>query len=220
MSEPRDPDAARDRLVEHLVERVRARLGGIRAAVETLDAYPAMPGDTAAQFRSIIRDEAQALSGELEGAVAAYARLAAAAPRQTVRADALARRVAGAVAEAAGVSASVGETVPAEVLADPEAVAGAAAFVAERAVRAADAEVVRVGAVALGRLVALDLEWEGAPVRQERLDRWAARPVDGLGRAGMPLAEWLDAVDGTLWAEPTDVGGRLRLLLPCRPEAG
>lgn len=217
-------DDPRDRLVHRLVERVRARVGGIRAAVETLDAYPEMGEDAAARFRAIARGEAEALSGELEAAVADYARLAASRPQATVAAGALAAEVAAAVSRATGRSTAPPADAPptdaldAEVLADPAAVAAAVAFVAVRVARAVEPEAFALGVVSLGRLVALDLDWEGAPVRQDRIDAWAAQPVDALGEAAaVPLAEWVEAHDGALWAEPRASGGRLRLLLPCRP---
>lgn len=73
--EPIEDEAVQGEGVRHyqtLIEQVRARLSGIRAAIETLMSYPQMDAVVADQFRQIIFDEAVTLSSTIEAAQTAY----------------------------------------------------------------------------------------------------------------------------------------------------
>jgi DNA polymerase-3 subunit epsilon len=66
MTEAFEASDRRDRLLEELVQGLRAKLASIRAAVETLDAYPEMVEARQVQLRGVIREETGALSALLE----------------------------------------------------------------------------------------------------------------------------------------------------------
>ncbi|MGH8430589.1 MAG: exonuclease domain-containing protein [Solimonas sp.] len=60
-------------LLQGLTEGTRAALASIRAAVETMMAYPKMEPPEREQFTCIVREEAERLTARLEETVAAYA---------------------------------------------------------------------------------------------------------------------------------------------------
>lgn len=63
----------RDILLQSLTEGTRASLANIRAAIETIEAYPAMDPVRLSQLHNVIHEEALTLSGKLEEATAEYA---------------------------------------------------------------------------------------------------------------------------------------------------
>jgi hypothetical protein len=65
----RDGPAA---LFAELAEGVRRSVGAVRAAIETMEAYPDMEPEVEAQFRAIIAEEARRLSALVESAEARF----------------------------------------------------------------------------------------------------------------------------------------------------
>ncbi len=66
MTEAFESSDRRDRLLEEIVQGLRGKLASIRAAVETLDAYPEMVESRQIQLRGVIREETAALNALLE----------------------------------------------------------------------------------------------------------------------------------------------------------
>ncbi len=64
-----EADARRDYLLQSLTEGIRASLANIRAAVETLEAYPTMPKSQRDAFIDVILQESRSLSGFLNQTV-------------------------------------------------------------------------------------------------------------------------------------------------------
>ncbi|MEM1043117.1 MAG: PAS domain-containing protein [Bacteroidota bacterium] len=217
-----------ERLALGLTESVRGPLASIRAAIETLTEYPGMEEDLAAQFTTIIREQAVALSEQLEESAAALAE--ATTPLslpEHLRAEALGARTAAALAEALAVRvdaapAAASDAPDAVVRVEWSALERGLVHLATRTVHAVQAEALAVQLNRAGQMAALDLCWRGAPVRPERLDRWADEP---LAPAGGASAESLRGVverhGGALWARDADAAGHaaVRLLLPARMPA-
>jgi len=196
----------RDALLRALVERVRGRLGSLRAAVETLDAFPDMPAEARAQFQAVLRDETAALADDLASAEADHRRLAGPRPASAA-ADVLAA-VADAVTAATGALVAVGTP--------PALVVGAAPFdvgalLGALAARLPPPPAFWLSCESTGALVGLDLGWAGRAPAADRLAAWLrAAPMPD----GSDAASWLAAHDAAVVAEPDGAGGaRLRLLL-------
>ena len=68
-----DIDSRRDALLQSLTEGTRASLANIRAAIETMLAYPAMAEEHRHRFAAVINDEAAALSARLTETVSEHA---------------------------------------------------------------------------------------------------------------------------------------------------
>lgn len=66
MTEQLAASSRRDLLLQQLTERMRGGLGNVRAAIEMLIQFPAMPAEQVDRFQAIIEDEATLLSGELD----------------------------------------------------------------------------------------------------------------------------------------------------------
>ena len=68
-----DLNSRRDALLQSLTEGTRASLANIRAAIETMLAYPAMAEEHRRRFAAVINDEAAALSARLTETVSEHA---------------------------------------------------------------------------------------------------------------------------------------------------
>ncbi len=68
-----DLNSRRDALLQSLTEGTRASLANIRAAIETMLAYPAMAEEHRRRFAAVINDEAAALSARLTQTVSEHA---------------------------------------------------------------------------------------------------------------------------------------------------
>ncbi|MEM1423753.1 MAG: hypothetical protein AAGH64_07095, partial [Planctomycetota bacterium] len=74
-----------DDIVQGLAEGLRATLGSIRAAIETMTEYPDMDEAVRAQFAEIVRQGAVEASERLEASMGQYAQtVAAERPMQVV----------------------------------------------------------------------------------------------------------------------------------------
>jgi DNA polymerase-3 subunit epsilon len=69
VTETAEASARRDSLLQSLTEDTRGPLANIRAAVESVLDYPQMGAEERRRFIAIIRHEAEALSGRVEGAL-------------------------------------------------------------------------------------------------------------------------------------------------------
>lgn len=189
--------APRHHLLEAVTQAMRDPVASIRAAAETMAAYPEMEASVGAHFQQIIRAQAVALSDLLNAAVADYARLHR-TQGDLVRvsgADALAlvrRRLADApdvrVARAPAApddsgpnDGSPSRSAPAYVCLDPYTLPEGVAFLAGRLVHATRCHALHLALTSAtaaspehGGGVALEMAWtDGARVSPERLATWA-----------------------------------------------
>jgi DNA polymerase-3 subunit epsilon len=74
MTQGIESSSRRDFILQRMTEQLRASLGGIRAAIETIEAYPEMEPARRLSFDRVIREEAQKLSAELDETMRTYAR--------------------------------------------------------------------------------------------------------------------------------------------------
>ncbi|MBW7881578.1 MAG: PAS domain-containing protein, partial [Caldilineaceae bacterium] len=73
MSEGIERSTRRDALLQVLTERVRAALGAIRAASETIETFPQMAEERRTRLQKVVHDEAQSLSDQLNQTLRIYA---------------------------------------------------------------------------------------------------------------------------------------------------
>ena len=211
-------DGAPDRLLRELTEAMREPLGSVRAAIETMMAYPAMDEAVAAQFKEIILEQSQALSTHLERTLSAYSRQAKAdRPLQSVSGEALLRVLRRALASAAGVP--VEADVPPEPLGvrvDRAALVPALCFLAERVENAVRCPALVCRLRARRQVAVLELAWRGRPVSAQRLARWAAHPLSlgGDALARTTLREVAERHGGAAWTHTGKGEAAIRLLLP------
>lgn len=73
ISEGIERSQRRDALLQTLTEKLRAAVGAIRAAIETVQNYPEMPPAQRQRFQQVIHDEATRLSAQIDDTLRAYA---------------------------------------------------------------------------------------------------------------------------------------------------
>ncbi len=212
------PDGAPDRLLRELTEAMREPLGSVRAAIETMMAYPAMDEAVAAQFKEIILEQSQALSAHLERTLSAYSRQAKTdRPLQSVSGEALLRVLRRALSPAAGVPVEADAPLePVGVRVDRASLVPALCFLAERVENAVRCPALVCRLRARRQVAVLELAWRGRPVSAQRLARWAAHPLplggDALART--TLREVAERHGGAAWTHTGQDEAAIRLLLP------
>jgi DNA polymerase-3 subunit epsilon len=176
-----DEAARTDRMLRTAVERQRGMLGSLRAAAETLAGGHDLSADERARFEAVILDETLALAGQN----AALARALDESGRlQWVMSEvhtgdliASLRRRLGGAQPVSIVQAGLPDWLLVDSLSLIDLLERLITMLAsEHNVRSLTVAVARQG-----RLVDLDLIWQGAPVRSADLDRWLAMPL-GVGR--------------------------------------
>jgi DNA polymerase III subunit epsilon len=214
-----EADRGRGTLLRALTEGIRSPVAAIRAASETLEAFPGMEPEQRRRFEAIVRDETLTLSGRLEETLSRYAEhLEAEWPLEEMSAG--------------------------DLLAVLERGFATWASVATRARHASDALWVRVDSYALmlglTRLVRrlreneaveevtldveraepfarLDLIWSGRALDAGTLRAWQEEPLADHGYGSLlTLAEVIKRHGGAAWSQCDRTTGRafFRLFLP------
>jgi DNA polymerase-3 subunit epsilon len=213
--------ARRDALLRSLTEGTRASVGAIRAAIETVLAYPDMEPAERERFLTIIRDEAVGLGARVEEAL----RESAEHLRSEWRlAEILGRDLLAALRRALESELALEATAEdpgSEVWLELDSYAVVRAATQLAAHLRADAGAERL-TLALGRSdghARLDLAWPGPPPEPENVRAWTEEPLAGAAPAAASVREVLDRHGGEAWCEADAKGGgaRLRLLLPLAP---
>jgi DNA polymerase-3 subunit epsilon len=212
--------ARRDALLRSLTEGTRESVGAIRAAIESVLAYPDMEPAERQRFLAIIRDEAVRLGARVEEAL----RDSAEALRSEWRlAEILGRDLLAALRRA--LEGELGAEVTVEDPGDDlwlelesYAVVRAATQLATHLRRDAGAERLTLALERSGRHARLDLGWAERPPAPETLRAWTEEPLAGAGSAS--VRDVLDRHGGEAWCEADERDrARLRLLLPLAPAA-
>lgn len=200
-----------DRLALDLAESVRGPLASIRAAIETLTEYPEMDEVVAAQFTMIIREQAVALSVQLEDAAASLAEATQAdRPLEPLPAAEFLDRVR-AVCHEVGLATDVAEPPSLIIRTAWDGLRPGLVHLATRIAHATRTETLDVQLGQTGQLASLDLGWAGAAIGADRLQRWLH---EALG-TGESLDDVLERHGGACWVREVEAGrGAVRLLLP------
>ncbi len=192
----------RDLLLQTLTQGTRASLGSIRAAVETVAAFPDMTGEERSRFIAVIGDEARQLTARLDATVGEFAdSLRTEWPLEEMRgADliAAARRRIEAKTGLPTKREAVDESVWVKV--DSYSLIQAIAYLASRLADEFGIREIRFGLAAEGALAHLDLIWTGAPLGSETTMAWQTDSME-LGGEACPLTlkQIVERHNGEIW---------------------
>lgn len=212
-------DARRTALLQSLTEGQRSAIASIRAAVETILAFPDMDEDGRQQFLAAIRDEAVKMSARLDALELEYVEeFKAHLPFEETLGSELVAAIGRSVAETADVELEVDAPLdPIGVRVDVLAIQRCVTFLAAQLSQACAARTLSLTLEQRGGLVGLALAWTGAPLHGEALKRWGLRNVmtDRRGTS-LTLFEVIESHGGAIWAHPPAVDGRpfVRIVLP------
>jgi len=214
----------RDRLLLQITEGSRAALANLRAAAETMQQYPDMDPQQRSRFFEVIGEEAQRLSRQLDGALAAQG---GAPSTPWLLEDMLAEDLVFALRSnlPAGPRLAVDGTAEAEPLwlgVDSFAMVQALTLLATRLASTFGLDEIGLSLEAQGRWARLSLCWEGDPLDPALLHEWEDQPLS-LRTAGgaATLKEVLERHGAEMWCQPgpAQAAQRLCLQLPvAQPE--
>ena len=214
----------RDLLLQTLTQGTRASLGSVRAAVETILAFPGMLSEDRNRFLGVIGDEARQLSARLDATVSEFA--------DSLRTDWPLEEMRGADLIAAArrrIEAKTGlptklETVDEAlwIKVDSYSLIQAIAYLANRLADEFRVRELRFGLTADGTLARLDLIWTGAPLGTETTMAWQTDAME-LGGESCPLTlkQIVERHNGEIWYQIDKPSQRefFRIALPvAKPE--
>jgi DNA polymerase III subunit epsilon len=195
-----------DAVLRALTEQTRGAVANIRAAVETMLDYPDMDADAQRRFATIIRDEAERLSAQVEMTTTTAADRVS---DPSLREDVLARDLLAAIERRlrdSDVEISTGVVADDVWLStDGFGVIRTAADLVEWLAGKHSVERVQVGVEPQDRYAALDVRWEGTPLDPSALTEWSRQQA---------VDEWLERQGCEAWSGHDDAGAYVRVLLP------
>jgi DNA polymerase-3 subunit epsilon len=214
----------RDHLLQTLTQDTRASLASIRAAVETIDAFPDMEATARQRFTDIIGDEARALSERLDRTVTEFAdSMRTEWPLEDMRgADLIAaacRRIEARLGLPTKLE-SVDESVWFKV--DSFSLMQGLTYLVGRLRDEFGIREIRMGLEAAGPLAHLDVIWTGAPIGSETTMAWQTDPME-LGGEPSPLTlkQIIERHNAEMWYQIHKASHReyFRIAMPvARPE--
>ncbi|MEP7183134.1 MAG: exonuclease domain-containing protein [Betaproteobacteria bacterium] len=214
----------RDLLLQTLTQGTRASLGSVRAAVETIAAFPEMDKEAQGRFIAIIGDEAQRLSARLDETVAEFA--------DSLRTDWPLENMRGADLIAAAqrrIESKLGLPTKQEAVdeslwlnVDSYSLLQALTYFASRLRDEFGIREIRFALEPAGPLAHLDLIWSGAPLGTETTTAWPTDSME-LGGESCPLTvkQIVDRHSAELWYQIHKPSHReyFRIAIPVtRPE--
>jgi len=192
----------RDLLLQTLTQGTRASLGSMRAAIETIAAFPEMDREARDRFIAIIGEEAQRLSERLDRTVGEFAdSLRTEWPLEDMRgADLIAaarRRIETKLALPTKLE-TVDESIWLNV--DSYTLMQAIAYLVTRLREEFGIREVRFGLEGSGPLAHLDVIWTGAPLGTETTMAWQTDPME-MGDEACPLTlkQIVERHNGEMW---------------------
>jgi len=214
----------RDLLLQTLTEGTRASLGSVRAAVETIAAFPDMDKEARDRFIGIIGEEAQRLSARLDQTGSEFAdSLRTEWPLENMRgADliAAARRRIEARLDLPTKLEAVDETVWLNV--DSYSLMQAITYLVSRLREEFGIREIRFGLEAAGQLAHLDVIWTGAPLGSETTMTWQTDSMNAGGEASpLTLKQIIERHNAEIWYQIHKPSHReyFRIAIPLtRPE--
>jgi DNA polymerase-3 subunit epsilon len=209
----------RDALLAELTEGNWASLANLRAAIETLEAYPDMDAGRQRRFIGIIGEETARLTDRIEGALARYADSLRA--RWRLEDIAAGDFVAAAVRQ---LQDRVGIPVKRDefpddlwLRVDSHALVQCLTYLVRRLKEEFQIPRVQLGASVSGPHACLDLRWPGLVVSTETVNAWQEEPLT-MGGEPSPLSvrDVVQRHGGEIWyqREKASQTGCIRFLLP------
>ena len=192
----------RDLLLQTLTQGTRASLGSVRAAVETIAAFPGMTDEERNRFIGVIGDEARQLTARLDATVGEFAdALRTEWPLEDMRgADLIAaarRRIESKLGLPTKLE-TIDETIWVNV--DSYSLMQAITYLASRLAEEFGIRELRFGLAAAGALAHLDLVWTGAPLGTETTMAWQTDAMELGGEASLlTLKQIVERHGGEIW---------------------
>ena len=214
----------RDLLLQTLTQGTRASLGSVRAAVETIAAFPGMTDEERNRFIGVIGDEARQLTTRLDAIVGEFAdALRTEWPLEDMRgADLIAaarRRIESKLGLPTKLE-TIDETIWVNV--DSYSLMQAITYLASRLAEEFGIRELRFGLAAAGALAHLDLVWTGAPLGTETTMAWQTDAMELGGEASLlTLKQIVERHGGEIWYQIHKPSQReyFRIAMPVtRPE--
>jgi DNA polymerase III subunit epsilon len=216
--------ARRDQLLQALTQGTRASLANMRAAVETIAAFPGMDRDAQDRFIGIIGEEARTLSTHLDASVRDFAdSLRTEWPLEDMRgADLIAaarRRIESRLSLPTKLEA-VDEGLWLNV--DSYSLMQGLTYLVARLADEFGIREIRFALADAGTLAHLDLVWTGAPLSFETQTAWQTDAMSLGGEAcPLTLAQIIERHDAEIWYQIDKPAQReyFRIAIPkTRPE--
>ncbi|HEU4851746.1 MAG TPA: exonuclease domain-containing protein, partial [Telluria sp.] len=174
-----EAETRRDELLQSLSQDTRAALANIRAAVETMQAYPEMGADKRAQLTAVIDEESRRLALQIDQVQHQYgaepeSRWELEEMRGADLLSLLQRRI-----DAQPLRVIVNRTVDPTLWlsVDSYALAQALSSLARRLADSAGVRELHLELARSGRFAALSLSWDDAPLTAETLRDWENAPI-------------------------------------------
>ena len=192
----------RDLLLQTLTQGTRASLGSVRAAIETIAAFPGMTDEERNRFIGVIGDEARQLTARLDAIVGEFAdALRTEWPLEDMRgADLIAaarRRIESKLGLPTKLE-TIDETIWVNV--DSYSLMQAITYLASRLAEEFGIRELRFGLAAAGALAHLDLVWTGAPLGTETTMAWQTDAMELGGEASLlTLKQIVERHGGEIW---------------------
>jgi DNA polymerase-3 subunit epsilon len=200
-----------------LTDASRRALANIRAAVETLLAYPGMEAERQARFLGVIHEEAEALSATLDRTAPDRTSLRTEWLLEDMLGTELVSAARARIETTHGLRTALDAVDPAVWLkVDSYALIRAIVSIAGRLKRE-DVRELRLALRPAGRRAHLDLAWSGADVATETLSRWEELPLETNGESfPLTLKEVVERHDGAVWSQASRASqpGFFRLVIP------
>jgi DNA polymerase III subunit epsilon len=192
----------RDLLLQTLTQGTRASLGSVRAAVETIAAFPDMDKAAQDRFIGIIGEEAQQLTARLDATVGEFAdSLRTEWPLEDMRGADLIAAAQRRIESRLGLPTkreSVDESIWLNV--DSYSLMQAITYLASRLREEFGVREVRFGLEAVGALAHLDLIWSGAPIGSETTMAWQTDAMEMGGEASpLTLKQIIERHNAEMW---------------------
>jgi DNA polymerase-3 subunit epsilon len=209
----------RDILVQSLTEGTRAALANIRAAIETIEAYPEMDPNRLNQFRKVIREEAESLTIRLNQTMSDYA--------MDLRAHWQLEQMSGsdllwAIQRRFEDKLNVKTRIEMEdeklwLKVDSYLVVQAMTYIMHQLKHEFKVDEIAFRLKKTGYIAALDMIWAGTPVDTEIFWNWQNQVLTAEGESlPAPLKEVAERHGGEVWCQIDKASNSsyLRLLLP------
>lgn len=209
----------RDALLAELTEGSRASLANIRAAVETLQAFPDMDAGRQRRFIGVIGEETARLSQRIEHALARHADALRAQWRlEEIAASDFVAAARRRLEDRVGLPVKV-DDAPEDLWlrVDNHALVQCLAYLGRRLKEEFEVPRLQLGASVSGRHACLDLRWPGLVVSTETVSAWKEEPLT-MGGEISPLSvqDVVQRHGGEVWyqREKASQTGYIRFLLP------
>jgi DNA polymerase III subunit epsilon len=209
-----------DALFQTLMVKMRAALASIRAAIEIIHDYPDLELEKRLQLQGIIHTETLALGAAMDSTAADFSRhVSAHWPLARMRLTDLLEAVCKRAQEKLGVRLElVSGKSDHWVRVDNYSLSLALLFIMDRLRLETKVEPQRLSAQRYDNFVALDIYWNGNPVRVETIRRWEGQSIT-IADDAIPstLRKVLDHHGIEIWTHTSNTGSDesyLRILLP------